>query len=46
MQQANKRIAQAMLAGGEPITKIKLYTGLSAETIKKLTAKKLRGVVS
>ena len=42
VKQGVTKIAKSMLASGEPIAKIQRYTGLSAETIRKLTAKKQR----
>jgi len=39
MEKGMEKIARLMLARGEPLEKIKSYTGLSAEAIKKLKAK-------
>jgi len=37
MEKGAKKIARLMLKDGEPIEKIKLYTGLPAEAIKRLS---------
>lgn len=39
MEKGMEKIARLLLARGEPLEKIKSYTGLSADAIKKLKAK-------
>ena len=39
LEKGMEKIARLMLARGEPLEKIKSYTGLSADAIKRLKAK-------